>query len=77
MQSLRKFSLRVVDVYKRQPIHSDEKNNKITYASMFGVERASEMVSEMSDEAVEILKSMNANTDFLVKLTNYLIKRDS
>lgn len=50
---------------------------KITYASMFGVERASEMVSEMSDEAVEILKSMNANTDFLVKLTNYLIKRDS
>lgn len=60
-----------------KPIHSDEKNNKITYASMFGVERASEMVSEMSDEAVEILKSMNANTDFLVKLTNYLIKRDS
>ena len=50
-----------------KPIHSDEKNNKITYASMFGVERASEMVSEMSDEAVEILKSMNANTDFLVK----------
>lgn len=59
-----------------KPINSDEKNNKITYATMFGVEKASEIVEEMSNEAIEILKSMGDKTDFLVKLTEYLIKRD-
>ncbi len=60
-----------------KPIHSDEKNNKITYATMFGIEKASEIVSDKSSEAVEILKSVNGNTEFLIKLTNYLIRRDS
>lgn len=60
-----------------KPINSDEKNNKITYATMFGVEKASEYVEKMSDEAIEILKSMGDRTDFLVKLAEYLIKRDN
>lgn len=60
-----------------KPINSDEKNNKVTYATMFGVEKASEFVKSMSDEAIEILQSMGDKTDFLVKLTEYLIKRDN
>lgn len=60
-----------------KPINSDEKNHKVTYATMFGIEQASEIVEEMSDEAIDILKSMGAKTDFLVRLTEYLIKRDN
>ncbi len=60
-----------------KPINSDEKNNKVTYATMFGVEKAAEFVKDMSDEAKEILKSMGDKTDFLVRLTEYLIKRDN
>ena len=58
-----------------KPINSDEKNNKVTYVTMYGVERASEIVEEMSNEAIDILRSMK-NMDFLIKLTEYLIKRD-
>ncbi len=60
-----------------KPINSDEKNHKVTYATMFGIEGASKTVEEMSDEAIEILKSMGDRTDFLVRLTEYLIKRDN
>lgn len=60
-----------------KPINSDEKNNKVTYATMFGVEKAAEFVENMSDEAIAILKSMGDKTDFLVKLTEYLIKREN
>ena len=44
---------------------------------MFGIEKASEFVETMSDEAIDILKSMGEKTDFLVKLTEYLIKREN
>ena len=60
-----------------KPINSDEKNHKVTYATMFGIEKASEFVETMSDEAIDILKSMGEKTDFLVKLTEYLIKREN
>ena len=60
-----------------KPINSDEKNHKVTYATMFGIEKASEFVETMSDEAINILKSMGEKTDFLVKLTEYLIKREN
>lgn len=60
-----------------KPINSDEKNHKVTYATMFGVEKASEYVEKMSDEAIAILKSMGDKTEFLVRLTEYLIKREN
>ncbi|MEA4973388.1 MAG: farnesyl diphosphate synthase [Candidatus Metalachnospira sp.] len=60
-----------------KPINSDEKNNKVTYATMFGVEKAAEFVENMSDEAISILKGMGDKTDFLVRLTEYLIKREN
>ncbi|MCD8036160.1 MAG: polyprenyl synthetase family protein [Clostridiales bacterium] len=60
-----------------KPINSDEKNHKVTYATMFGIEKASKIVEEMSDEAIDILKSMGGDMDFLIRLTEYLIKRDN
>lgn len=58
-----------------KPINSDEKNHKVTYATMFGVEDASKIVMDMSNEALEILHSMGEKMDFLARLTEYLIRR--
>lgn len=58
-----------------KPINSDEKNHKVTYATMFGVEDASKIVLDMSNEALEILHSMGDRMEFLEKLTEYLIRR--
>lgn len=58
-----------------KPINSDEKNHKVTYATMFGVEDASKIVLDMSNEALEILHSMGDGMEFLERLTEYLIRR--
>lgn len=58
-----------------KPINSDEKNHKVTYATMFGIEKASKIVEEMSGEALDILKGMGEKMDFLSRLTEYLIRR--
>lgn len=58
-----------------KPINSDEKNHKVTYATMFGVEDASKIVLDMSNEALEILHRMGDRMEFLERLTEYLIRR--
>ena len=39
-----------------KPVHSDEKNNKVTYVTLFGIEEASRQVKELSEDAVSLLK---------------------
>ena len=58
-----------------KPVHSDEKNNKVTYVTLFGIEKASEQVEMLSEKAVELLKSLNKNNEFLYLLIENLIKR--
>lgn len=58
-----------------KPINSDEKNHKVTYATMYGVEGASKIVEDMSNEALDILNGMGERMSFLSRLTEYLIKR--
>ena len=38
-----------------KPVHSDEKNNKVTYVTLFGVQKASEQVRELSEKALAVL----------------------
>ncbi len=59
-----------------KPIGSDEKNNKITYVTMHGVEKSKEKVAEMSNEAIGILKSFPKRNLFLEKLAEQLIYRE-
>ena len=33
-----------------KPVHSDEKNNKVTYVTLFGIEKASEQVEDAFGE---------------------------
>lgn len=57
-----------------KPVHSDERNNKNTYVSLYGLEASKEAVSSMSLKAEDILKNIGDN-DFLIQLVRYLINR--
>ncbi|MGN0481800.1 MAG: polyprenyl synthetase family protein [Lachnospiraceae bacterium] len=58
-----------------KPVFSDEKNNKTTYVSLFGMEKAATDVEKHSKEAVAILKSVGDN-EFLIDFVKYLINRE-
>ncbi len=58
-----------------KPVHSDEKNNKVTYVTLFGIKQASEQVELLSERAVTLLKSLNKNNEFLYLLIEKLINR--
>ena len=58
-----------------KPVHSDEKNNKVSYVTLFGIEEASRQVKELSEDAVSLLKGLNKNNEFLYLLVEKLINR--
>lgn len=58
-----------------KPLHSDEKNQKITYVTLHGIENAKKKVKELSEEAVTLAKKLNA-TEFLQELIAYLTVRE-
>jgi len=51
------------------------KNNKVTYVTLFGTEKAAEQVEELSEKAIDLLKSLNKNNEFLYLLIEKLINR--
>jgi geranylgeranyl diphosphate synthase type II len=61
-----------------KPIGSDEKNNKTTYVTLKGIESASKEQKDMSDHAIELIKSLEKagiKNDFLIELIRSLITR--
>ena len=58
-----------------KPLHSDEKNKKVTYVTLFGIEEASRQVELLSEKAIKLLKSLNKNNEFLYLLIEKLINR--
>lgn len=59
-----------------KPVGSDEKNNKLTYVSMHGLEESREQVKELSGEAIQILQSFEKRNLFLEALVEQLIYRE-
>ena len=59
-----------------KPVGSDEKNHKLTYVSLHGLDRAKEEVCRLSGDAVHILKGLGEENDFLMELIHSLIKRE-
>ena len=47
-----------------KPVHSDEKNSKVTYVTLFGTEEASRQVSDLSEKAVSLLEGLNRKNEF-------------
>lgn len=58
-----------------KPAGSDDKNEKSTYVSIKGLDKAKEDVEFFSSRAIETLKSFNGDYTFLCELADMLINR--
>ncbi len=56
-------------------VGSDEKDGKVTYVTMYGVEQAQEDVNSLTQEALELYDSLTAENAFLRKLIEELMIR--
>ena len=59
-----------------KPVHSDEKNEKTTYVTWKGIEKAHEDVERLTQEAVDLLRKFSAKDDFLEELLKSLVYRE-
>ena len=63
-----------------KPVHSDEKNEKTTWVTVYGLEQAKKDVAEYSEEAMAILAQMTGVAEpeksFLYDFVEYLIHRN-
>lgn len=71
----------ILDVVSTQeilgkPVGSDEKNNKLTYVSLKGIEPSRQEVERLSREAIGILNSFANRNEFLTELVKSLIHRE-
>lgn len=59
-----------------KPVGSDEKNEKTTYVTLEGLEKAQEDQKQLSEEAIEMLNEITAEKVFLKDLIASLVNRD-
>lgn len=59
-----------------KPVLSDEKNNKTTYVSLEGIDKARKDVEKLSEAAIDILYSLPGKNDFLEEIVKQLINRE-
>ncbi|WP_296977350.1 polyprenyl synthetase family protein [uncultured Eubacterium sp.] len=58
-----------------KPVGSDADNDKTTYVTLVGADRAQQDVKTLTDKAIEILDSFSEN-DFMKTLSEYLVNRE-
>lgn len=58
-----------------KPVLSDEKNEKTTYVTLFGIDNAKEKVKEYTNQALELFDGLGRANDFLRKLLIELVSR--
>lgn len=58
-----------------KPIHSDEKNHKVTYVTLQGLEGAKREARRLSDEAIALLDTLPGENVFLTELIQSLTER--
>lgn len=59
-----------------KPVHSDEKNEKTTYVTLAGYEKAKEEVERLSIEAILELENLHKQNSYLMCLIEKLIHRE-
>lgn len=59
-----------------KPVGSDEKNHKVTYVSLNGLETSKKDVERLSKEALSLLEKLPGENPFLVELITSLITRE-
>jgi len=58
-----------------KPIHSDLKNQKTTYVTLFGVDESKKIAERLSLDAIDIWQTLGEKGIFLEAITNYLVSR--
>lgn len=58
-----------------KPVGSDEKNNKTTYVTLEGIEKAGEEVKKLTEQAVKLLYQLPGEKEFLKEIFLYLCTR--
>ncbi len=59
-----------------KPVLSDEKNNKVTYVTLMGIETSKKQVENYSNEAVKLFSQLPGSNEFLHNLILKLIYRN-
>lgn len=59
-----------------KPVGSDERNHKLTYVALHGLEESGKEVKKLTEEALDILGSFERRSRFLEELVNSLITRE-
>ena len=58
-----------------KPIGSDEKNQKVTYITLEGLDKSKQDVEDLSKEAILLLRELPQKDDYLEQLILYLVDR--
>lgn len=58
-----------------KPVGSDEKSSKRTYVTILGVDESEKLCKEYTDEAIEYLKMLPGDVEFLCSLSEKLVSR--
>lgn len=58
-----------------KPVGSDDKNGKITFVSILGLEKCEALAAEYSNKALSALNTFEEDKENLIALTEYLLKR--
>ena len=71
----------ILDVVSTQdilgkPIMSDAKNNKVTFVTMYGIEKSEKDLKSMTDEALELIKNFGENGGFIYEYVKRLVTRE-
>lgn len=60
-----------------KPVHSDEKNNKTTYVSLYGMGGAKEILRDETEKAISSIEFLGERGEFLRQLAIYLLNREN
>ena len=59
-----------------KPIGSDAKNNKVTYVTLVGLDKAKAEVEKLSNEALALMEQLPVQSEFMKETILYLIHRE-
>ncbi len=57
--------------------NSDEKNHKITYVSLLGIDKCNKKLTEHYQKSMDLIRSLNINSSFIEEIFKLIIERDN
>lgn len=60
-----------------KPVHNDKEADKVTFVTKYGIDKSTEMLNEVIDEAINVLvDKFPAKSEFLIELAKYIRDRE-